>query len=357
MTLDTLSSCLPTDLPYRTPDLPGTGGQIKAEPDHFVVEEVSLYEPTGEGEHLFVRITRSGRSTRQVVDDLASALGIDARTIGYAGLKDRQARTTQVFSLFDVNADQVREAADALDLQVHWAIPNQRKLQLGHLLGNRFTITILNPDAPDAIDRAQAIIAALMQSGLPNYFGPQRFGSFGDNAEQGLAILTGQRKHSGDKWLHRLLTSAYQSQLFNDYLTLRIRRGLFDQLLPGDLAKKTDTGGMFIVEDVSAEQPRFERGEITFTGPLFGYDMWQPTAAAAELEAEILAASPVTSADWRRHRVEGNRRPGRLFLSPIELQSHPQGFLLSFFLPKGAYATILLREIMKNTVEMPDEAS
>ncbi len=337
-----------SNIPFITPDLPGTGGEIKVEPDHFIVEEVPLYDPSGAGDHLFVSITRSGQTTQEIVQALASALGIPDRGIGYAGLKDKHARTTQVFSLPYVQPDQITDLDQKIDAEVRWAIPHNKKLRPGHLLGNRFTITVLNPTAPDALDRAGVILEALNQRGLANFFGEQRFGTFGDNAEQGLSILTGQQKRPRAKWLHKLLASAYQSQLFNQYLALRIERNIFDRILAGDLVKKTDTGGMFTVEDVPTDQERFDQRKITFTGPLFGYKMRQPLDDAAAIEAEILQSSPVTEQQWRSNRVQGNRRAGRLFLAPVDLEPHPQGFNLSFFLPKGAYATILLREIIKS---------
>ena len=342
-----------TPLPYITPDFPGVGGVIKAEPDHFIVEEVALYEPCGEGEHLFVRFTREGQTTRDVVQSLAQALDIRPEGIGYAGLKDKHARVTQVFSLPGVRPQQAEAVIRALGYEFEWAIPHNRKLRPGHLLGNRFTITILQPEAADAVARAQAIAAALEARGLPNFFGAQRFGQYGDNAAQGLAILLGKKRRLRQKWLTRLLISAYQSQLFNEYLTLRIERGLFETILPGDLAKKTDTGGMFVVEDIATDQARFDRREITFTGPLFGYKMRQPQADAWALEAEILARSPVTPQQWRKHRTDGNRRIGRIFLQPIQVKPHPLGLRLTFYLPKGAYATILLREIMKPASSLP----
>ncbi len=344
-------------LPYITPDLPGIGGEIKAEPQHFIVEEVPLYEPSGQGEHTFVAFTREGQTTREVVEHLAQALHIPADAIGYAGLKDKHARVTQVFSLHQVPPHQAQTAIQDLGYTFHWARPHNRKLRPGHLLGNRFTITILHPTAENPLEQAQAIAQALETRGLPNFFGDQRFGRFGDNAEQGLAILTGQKRRPRQKWLTRLLISAYQSQLFNDYLTLRIQRGLFHRILLGDLAKKTDTGGMFIVEDVATDQERFQRGEITFTGPLFGYKMRQPQADALALEAEILAQSPVTPDQWRKHRTDGNRRVGKIFLQPISVKPHPLGLRLTFYLPKGAYATILLREIMKPPLPLPQLAS
>ncbi len=340
-----------SNLPFITPDLPGTGGEIKVEPDHFIVEEISLYDPSGEGDHLFVSITRTGQTTQQMVQALASALGVRSQEIGYAGLKDKHARTTQVFSLPGVQPDQLAVLDQAIDGEVLWAKPHNKKLRPGHLLGNRFTITVLNPTAPDALERAEMIIQALHQRGLANFFGEQRFGAYGDNAEQGLAILTGKQGRPRAKWLHKLLASAYQSQLFNQYLALRIERNAFDRILAGDLAKKTETGGMFTVEDVPIDQERFDQREITFSGPLFGYKMRQPLADAAALEAEIQQNSPVTDQQWRSHRVQGNRRAGRLFLDTVDLKPNPQGFTLSFFLPKGAYATILLREILKSDIQ------
>ena len=342
-----------SNLPFITPDLPGTGGEIKVEPDHFVVEEVPLYDPSGAGDHLFVCITRTGQTTQDIVQAIASALGIPARSIGYAGLKDKRARTTQVFSLPGVQPDQITDLGQTIDAEVRWAIPHNKKLRPGHLLGNRFTITVLNPTCPDALNQAGITLEALVQRGLANFFGEQRFGTYGDNAEQGLSILTAKQSRPRAKWLHKLLASAYQSQLFNQYLALRIERNAFDRILAGDLAKKTDTGGMFTVEDVPTDQERFDQREITFTGPLFGCKMCQPLADAAALEAEILERSPVTAQQWRSNRVQGNRRNGRLFLAPVDLKPHPQGFTLNFFLPKGAYATILLREIIKSDLQPP----
>jgi len=352
----TLLSTMPTELPYITPELPGIGGEIKMEPAHFIVEEQPLYAPTGAGDHLFVQLSREGQTTREMVEHLARALGIRADGIGYAGLKDKHARVTQVLSLPEVSPQQAKEAILGLGYGFNWAIPHNRKLRPGHLLGNRFTITILHPQQPNALGRATDTVRALEMRGLPNFFGQQRFGKFGDNAEQGLAILMGKKRRPRQKWLSKLLISAYQSQLFNDYLTLRMERGWFDKLLPGDLVKKTDTGGMFFVDDLATDQARFERREISFTGPLFGYKMRQPQADAAALEAEIQATSPVTPQQWRKNRTDGNRRVGRLFLQPVTVQAVSAGIQLSFYLPKGAYATILLREVMKPAIALPQSA-
>jgi tRNA pseudouridine13 synthase len=334
-------------LPFITADLPGCGGQIKAQPDHFVVEEVPLYDATGEGPHLYVCLTREGWTTRQVLDALARLLGVPARDIGYAGLKDRHARCTQVFSLPGLDPSATQRIEDELPFQVVWARRHRNKLKPGHLLGNRFHITVSDLDvaATTADTRAGRIAAALAQHGLPNFFGPQRFGHDGANIARGYDVLTGSWER--DKWLRRLVISAYQSHLFNRYLARRIALGWFDHLVAGDVAKKTDTGGMFDVQEVAAEQGRYARGEITFTGPMFGAKMWAAKATAGELEASILAETGLTLDNFAQARVEGTRRPGRLPLTTIDYSVRDDQLQLVFFLPKGAYATVVVREFTK----------
>lgn len=348
-------------LPYITPDLPGVGGRLKAEPAHFVVEEVSLYEPCGQGPHLFVSLTREGWTTRRVAEHLAGLYGVKVQDVGYAGLKDRQARCTQTFSLPGLTPEDAQRIEAELPFQVHWARQHTNKLKLGHLLGNRFRISVTSLELPaeEALSRAEAIAAALTLHGVPNFFGPQRFGFEGRNVEKGREAILGLGARR-DKWLHRLLISAYQSHLFNQYLARRMALGHFERLMLGDICKKTDTGGMFEVQDVEAEQLRYARGEITFTGPLYGRKMWPATGAAGQLEAMILAEAGLTADDLRKAHIEGARRPGRLCLSSIDLSMRQPEHLdarpemangclqVAFMLPKGAYATVILREFQKS---------
>ena len=348
--------------PTITPDLPGIGGQLKAEPSHFVVEEVPVYEASGEGTHLFVSLTREGWTTRRVAEALAGVYDLPVQAIGFAGLKDRHARCTQTFSLPGLTPEDSQRIGPALPFQVNWARQHTNKLKVGHLLGNRFRITVVDLAVPqeEALARAQAVAAAIAQRGVPNFFGPQRFGIDGANVEKGRKALLGQGPR-GDRWLHRLMISAYQSHLFNRYLAQRIELGLFEQLLAGDVCKKADTGGMFEVHDVAAEQPRYARGEITFTGPIYGKKMWAAQGPAAELEARILAEAELTEDELRRVHTDGTRRPARLWLPTIELASCDDGLQVDFVLPKGAYATVVLREFMKSDegadqfADAPDE--
>ena len=347
-------------LPFITPDLPGVGGRLKAEPAHFVVEEIPVYEASGSGPHLYVSLTREGWTTRRLADALADLFGVSRRDVGFAGLKDRNARCTQTFSLPGLAPEDAARIKPALPVQVHWARQHGNKLKIGHLLGNRFRITVSDLAAPpdEALARSQAIAAAIAQRGVPNFFGPQRFGHEGANVGKGRAALLGQGPRR-DPWLARLLVSAYQSHLFNRYLTRRIELGLFDQVLEGDVCKKAETGGMFQVQDAAMEQPRYERGEITYTGPIYGKKMWAAQGQAAELEASVLAEAELSDEDLRRTRVDGTRRPARLWLPAIDLAVDGHGLHVAFALPKGAYATTVLREFLKSDQELasaPEES-
>ncbi len=345
----TASQAAAGPLPTISADLPGIGGQLKAEPGHFVVEEIPLYEAVGSGGHLYVSLTREGWNTKRVADALADLFGVNRRDVGFAGLKDRNARCTQVFSLPGLTPEAAARIEPALPFQVNWASQHTNKLKVGHLLGNRFRITVTDLAVPpdEALSRSRAIAAAIAQRGVPNFFGPQRFGWEGGNVAKGRAALLGQGPRR-DAWLTKLLISAYQSHLFNRYLVRRMEAGLFGQVIAGDVCKKAATGGMFDVEDAEAEQPRYQRGEITFTGPLYGKKMWAAKDAAAMLEASVLAEAGLSEEDLRRTRVDGGRRPARLWLPEIDLAVDAQGLQVAFTLVKGAYATVVLREFIKS---------
>ncbi len=343
------------DLPYITNDLPGIGGQLRTRPEYFVVEEIPLYEASGSGQHLYVNLTKVGLTTKSVQKSLAQLYNLRETDVGFAGMKDKFARTTQTFSLsvghptqsfVESVSDQIE---DKLPVKVNWVRLHGNKLRLGHLLGNRFRIVITDlDDTPTVtVQMAQEVADRLVADGMPNFFGPQRFGVGGSNVEKGLAIL--QRKtYVKDRWLRRFLVSAYQSHLCNCYLADRVRMGAFNHLLPGDVAKKHDTGGLFDVEDVAVEQPRFDAHEISFTAPLFGPKMRVASAEAGALEARILDGSPITLEQLRKAKVDGTRRQGRLLAPDLSVEPIEDGVVVAFSLTKGGFATTILREIMKS---------
>jgi tRNA pseudouridine13 synthase len=338
----------PQELPYFTPRLRGIRGEIKAEPRHFIVEEIPLYEASGEGQHVYVRLTREGWTTRALTRELRRIFDLRDVDVGFAGRKDKRARTTQTFSLDLPNVDEedvAQRIEGNLPVEVEWVRRHRNKIRAGHLLGNRFRIVVLDPQ-DGALGKARAIAEAVQEHGLPNFFGSQRFGTYGDNAERGQEILLtgrGPRK----RWLRRLLLRAYQSALFNTWLVARIDRGWFEQILAGDVAKKLDTGGLFEVKDSEVERPRFESDEITYTGPIYGSRMWWPDGEPGQLEHEVLERAKVTEDMLERERLSGSRRRARLLLDDLEVEEHPNGLLFTFSLPKGSYATTVLREFMK----------
>lgn len=341
---------------FITADLPGIGGEIKAVPAHFVVEEIPLYEPAGTGEHVYVHLTREGWTTRALQKRLADLFNLRPMDVGCAGLKDKQARVTQTFSLLLREVDETtvaRRIQEALPVEVIWARRHGNKLRPGHLLGNRFRIVVQRP-VPDAMARTQTIAQALQTGGLPNYYGAQRFGVNGDNALRGRDALLGHGPR--ERWLKRFLLSTYQSALFNAWLSARIQQGWFARLLGGDVAKKTDTGGLFDVVDAETEEHRFRQGEITYTGPIYGARMRWANGEPGELEQQVWEATGVTMEMLRRAQLDGSRRTARLFPWELDVEPHPDGLLFTLALPKGAYATTVLREFMKVTdVTLPEE--
>lgn len=399
------------ELPYLTDDLPGIGGLIKQRVEDFRVEEIPLYTASGEGTHVYFTVHKVSIPTPAAVERIARHMGVRNGDIGVAGLKDAQAITTQMMSL--EHAD-TRRLAAFRDRQVQINIVGQHgnKLRTGHLAGNRFAIRIrgvgTGPLAP-----AGAVLKVLIARGVPNYFGPQRFGARGDTGSLGEALIKGDldefiarflgraqpndppdcraardafdagfyargldrwpRHYSNerralsayrkkgkagpavaaiDKRAKRFYVSAFQSELFNEVLARRITE--IDRVRLGDLAKKSDTGGVFTVEDADKEQPRAEAFEISATGPLVGYRSRLAEGEPGQIERAVLAARSLEQEDFRRVgslRVKGTRRALRFRLDDASLEDgrdeHGPFLEARFIASSGCYATVALREIMK----------
>ena len=349
------------ELPYITEGLPGIGGKTRITPGHFVVEELPLYEPLGRGKHLYVNLTREGFTTLDIQQRLATLFGVHDGDVGFAGLKDKHARSTQTFSIPIVNVVCTPEAATAqiqrqLPVTVNWSRLHSNKLRIGHLVGNRFVITIMEPDIAlrEAFDRAERVASTLRQTGLPNYFGPQRFGYDGENVRRGRDIVLGMLSVT-NRWLQRYLVNSYQSHLCNRNLALRLSLGLFDRLLLGDVARKYSTRSLFEVKNVEVEQTRYVSHEISFTAPIYGYEMPTATGIEGELESKVLEESGLTLKSFQQVKAIGSRRIGRLLPKDLEVKTTPEGLTLRFSLPKGGFATTVLREFMKNDSRIAPE--
>lgn len=336
---------------WLTSELPGSGGTLEASPSDFIVHEIPSYLPSGQGEHLLLEIEKVGLTTPEAVKRLAHALSVREHEVGYAGLKDKDARTRQWVSV-PWPVKQALPSLDGLDLGDVRAISVDRhnnKIRRGHQRGNRFRLTIRK--VPDGgLDRARAILLHLSSSGVPNAFGPQRFGRDGDNVEQGLAMLRGTSAAPKNRRIRSLLLSAVQSEVFNLVLERRLEEGFFSRALEGDVMQKHDTGGLFDVTDAATEQPRVDRLEISATAALPGPKVRKPTGGWS-LEAERAAAEALGLDEALLSRLDdGTRRVMRYPLRGAEISADPDAsdaFVLDLSLPSGAYATVLLAEIMK----------
>jgi tRNA pseudouridine13 synthase len=288
----------------------------------------------------------------QAVEQIARALTVNSRDVGVAGMKDRHAVTRQWLSLPPPVTPEAALALHLDNVSVLEAARHPHKLRTGHVRANRFVLRIRGV-GDDASHRASAILAQLAAApGAPNWYGEQRFGRDGDNAAKGLAIVQGA-KPPRDRKLARLLVSSLQSQLFNDWLTARMRDGLYARVLPGDVLHKTN-GGMFACEDAPTDEARLLAGELVITGPMFGDRMRRPTddSPAAVRERETLEARGLLPDAFATVRsiAEGTRRDATITVGAPEVRSLEPGVLeVAFSLPGGAYATAVMRELMKSS--------
>lgn len=370
-------------LPFLTDGLSGIGGVIKERPEDFFVAEIPLYECSGEGTHVYAEIEKRGIATLDALLKIGKSLGISRRDIGYAGLKDTRAVTRQWISIEHLDPDRLVQLKLS-GIEVCRIKRHTNKLKMGHLAGNRFVIRIRNLGVPaeQAENLARETTAILTRRGVPNYFGPQRFGSRCDNQLLGAAMIhrnpeqfidmflglpdpvdqsiiytarslyeqgkfaeayeawpkyyhdqrralrilmknPENRAHAFnviDKNHKRFFVSAFQSDLFNQVVSARMPD--IDKLLSGDMAYKHDNGACFRVEDSGVEQYRCDAFEISPTGPIYGYRMTEVTGPAGEVEKSILDPTQLQREDFRRmsyYRAKGTRRPLRFQPRNIEI--------------------------------------
>jgi tRNA pseudouridine13 synthase len=342
------------DPPLLTADLPGIGGRIKDRPEDFEVEEIPAYPPCGSGEFLYLWIEKRGLGADYFSRQLAQRLGIGPGEVGMAGLKDRHAVTRQMISV----PGRVEDRLGALGgdgIRLLNVSRHGNKLRPGHLRGNRFRVLVRDAVATE---RLSALLDCLRRDGLPNYYGPQRFGRGGETLQLGFALLRGERQERRKTFLRKFALSAAQAGLFNQYLARRLRDGLLRRVLLGDVMSKWPFGGLFVAQEFPREQERFDLRETVTTGPIFGRKTFPAAGAAAEREAVVLAECGLTSAAFAPFGklVQGTRRHNLVYLDDLAAEVCPEGVWLTFTLPAGSYATVLLRELMKNeTAELAEE--
>jgi tRNA pseudouridine13 synthase len=338
---------------HRLDEMPRAWGaplgdaMMRLSADDFQVDELLGFEPDGEGEHLLVHARKRDTNTQWLAGQLARLAGIPPRDVSYAGLKDRHAVTTQWFSLRMAGKPEPDWSSLASgEVELLGVYRHRRKLRRGALRGNSFRITLREVKA----DRAalETRLRQLRAEGMPNYFGAQRFGHEYQNLAR-FAELFGPGRRRIDRQLRGLLISAVRSQLFNEVLARRIDSGNWALPMPGDYFMLDGSRSGFADD---ADDPRLlERcrlQDIHPSGPLWGRGTPQVSAESADLEHTVLAPF----GEWRERLehvgLSQERRPLRVGLNDLQWQFSDMDVLsLSFFLPAGAFATVLLRELMR----------
>ncbi len=318
-----------SSIPQQWPTAyPATGARatLKRLNEDFLVTELPLQPPCGQGEHLWLEVEKNGANTAFVARQLAQAASVPESDVGYAGLKDRYAVTRQWFSLYlpkGVTPDLTR--LEHPEFKVLSQSRHLKKLRRGDLQGNRFRIVLR--DVTGDRQAIEANLETVAVQGVPNYFGPQRFGHDGGNVEKGRAMLAREIRvrNPGMKGLY---LSAVRSFLFNEVLARRIRQGLWGKTLAGDVM--TEAG--------------------LPTGPLWGRGRLRTTDQALALESDVAGAHRTVCDGMEYAGLAQERRA--LVASPADLSwawLQADELELTFSLPAGTYATAVLAEVVHTT--------
>ena len=320
---------------------PTSKGQIKESPDDFCVEENLGFELTGEGEHLFLLVEKKRLNTEEMAKIIAQTLNVPLKSVSYAGLKDKFAKTTQWFSLhLPGMADPTLESLNSDNYRLLESKRHNKKLRIGALKGNHFKIKVhdFEYDEKELFTRIEQVKA----NGVPNYFGPQRFGHNGSNLERAKEVLLDNKKIK-NRHLRGIYYSAARSFLFNQILSLRVEQASWNKAVSGDLMMLAGSHSVFPIDEVDGEiMRRIADRDIVPTAPLWGKGKELITADALTIQNQALNPWQDWCTALERQGLDKSYRA--LVLVPEHFQFKDNTF--SFSLPAGAYATTVLRELL-----------
>ncbi len=322
--------------------------RLRARPDHFIVDEDLGFECSGEGEHLFIRIQKTDLNTNQVAEQLARYAGISTRQVNFSGMKDRHAVTSQWFGLHmpgqqgpdwsGFNTEQIK----VLDVARH-----SRKLRRGVHRGNRFTITLSQLDGN--LNRLEQKLQQIA-TGVPNYFGEQRFGIDGRNLDQARRWFQGA--FTPRRQQRSIYLSAARSWIFNKIAAERVTASNWRTILPGDIVMLAGSQSVFLADDLDSLNQRASAGDVWPTAAMAGQpSKMTPEAEVAALEQAVFEGESELLTGLERQGLKAQRRALAMVPEGFEWELTDNGELvLQFFLPRGCFATALVRELARYSV-------
>ena len=375
---------------------PVATAKIKAVPEDFFVDELLGFEPSGEGEHVFLHIEKRCLTTLAVRDKIAKLASCQSMDVGYSGLKDKWAVTRQWFSVYLPGGDSLdwhglnwhslnwngsdrhstaepaandvnSQTANAAYIKVLTVCRHSKKLRRGTHKANAFrlvisSLTVNDNNADTLYDRLALKINALCEQGVPNYFGEQRFGK--NNLSKARTLFAANKRMPREQ--RSLCLSAARSYLFNRVLDARITAGNWSSYIDGDVLMLDGSRSRFVLdgdsqsgdnadnaidkdkEQMSAElERRLAQGDIHISGPMCGRGCSGVTLAAEQLEAAAIADELPLVEGLDRQGVDVARRPLRFFPKQLDWSLDSEKCHLSFVLPTGSYATVLVRELVE----------
>ncbi|HEY0943049.1 MAG TPA: tRNA pseudouridine(13) synthase TruD [Steroidobacter sp.] len=327
---------------------PAGSARLRSMPEDFVVREWLGFGADGDGDHLLLKIRKRGANTMWVAKQLARMGKIPPRDVGFAGLKDRDAVAEQSFTVPARSAVPNWLGVTGEGFEVIGAERIRRKLKRGALKGNDFELVLRDfvGDAAVLEQRLQKLAAA----GVPNYFGPQRFGRDGNNIATAIAWFEGGP--APERMERGFALSAARSVIFNAVLAERVNDGTWNHLRDGDVVNLNGSGSIFLAESIDDTlRERCDRLDVHPTGPMWHGDALPSTGAVAEMELQIAQRHATLAEGLSKAKLEPERRPLRVPVRELRWRIDGADVHLQFRLQRGSFATAVLHELISNAFQ------
>jgi len=351
LTVDNIYMILDFNQLFPTLNTVNTSGTIRSIPEDFKVTELNSIELSGEGEHLWLYVQKTGCNTDWVANQLANICQVSQRQVGYAGLKDRHAVTQQWFSvqLAKITDQQLINKALPDEVTVIKSKLHSRKIKTGQLEANQFEIVIRDivGNKNNTQNEIEQNIQNIIKNGVPNYFGPQRFGHEMRNIQKAQDWFSGNYKVKSRN-LKSLLLSTSRSHIFNCIVAQRITDKTWSNPIIGDIFQLNKSHSWFPEQDATPEEiiKRLNEFDIHITAAMAGEDCLQSTGDCAILENSIINQFPIYQQGFEKFRLKQDRRAMRICPIDLDFQWQDDYLTLKFKLLPGAYATGILREVI-----------